>query len=119
MQWALIYWVREYFYGSNPHIKQEENLYPMFMQPFHGMNAVIKDDPGIFPSNYEDARIKFHGYGMSSLMKYLFDTYNDNFDLLPKLFLQMLDASGTQNPIDAILNSIEEPEYIWWPEYGG
>ena len=63
------------------------------------------------------SRKRLHGFGMSSLMKYLFETYNDNFDLLPKIFAELLDESGTHHPIDAILNSIEDPEYIWWPGF--
>jgi len=115
--WALNSWVREYFYGSNPEFMPGENLYPMFMQPFHGMNAVIKDDPEIFPRNNEYLRTKLHGYGMSSLVKYLFDNYNENFDLLPKIYLGLQAESGTQHPIDVIFNCIEDPEYIWWPGF--
>ena len=117
LHWALNYWVREYFYGSNPEYKEGNDTYAMVMRPFQGINAIIKDDEETSPMGAYDATKRLHGFGMSSLMKYLFDTYNDNFDLLPKIYAEMSDESGLLHPIDVILNSIEDPEYIWWPGF--
>lgn len=115
--WALNSWVKEYFYGSNPEYQEGEDTYAMVMRPFEGMNAILNDEEETSPMGANDATKRLHGFGMSSLMKYLFDTYNENFDLLPKIYAELFDESGTHHPIDVILNSIKDPEYIWWPGF--
>jgi len=117
LQWALICWVREYYYGSNHRVLYAGGLY-RFMQPFYGMNADWMESlENIFPRQNWYARTVYHGDGMSSLIKYLLKNFNGDKVLLGKMKSEMGWVWKMHHPIDVILNSVDAPEFIWWPGF--
>lgn len=52
-----------------------------------------------------------HGYGMSAMIKYLTEKYSES--ILPNIFEEI---KAEKHPVDAVINSTEEPE-VWWEEF--
>jgi hypothetical protein len=70
------------------------------LAPFHGMHVTGSPDPGLY------------GFGMAGLMKYIADTYDESG------VLQIYKTiPGSTHAIDALLTSLPEPEYVWWPGF--
>ncbi len=115
-QWASIFWVKEYFYGSNLRSVDGKSPYTLLMQPFSGINAINMEDDIILSSDPQH-REYLHGYGMTPLIKFLLENYNKDLNLLAKIYIELRDRFGRQHPVEAILNQVGTPENIWWPEF--
>lgn len=116
LQFAILNWAKRYFLGSYPLYSDDNLSYVALMQPFHGMNADLTR-PGIFPFKDRQPNYIFHGEGMSPLIRYLSENYNEDLELLYKIYMEMMDPREPDHPIDILLATIETPENIWWPEF--
>ena len=54
----------------------------------------------------------YHGEGMAPFIKYLTNKYGEK--IISKIFNNLEDNVSA---VDAIIKSIEEPEYEWWPAF--
>lgn len=112
--WAIQYWAMEYFAGSYPGSLETS----MYMHPFHGINVLnMEEYLEVFPSLKPDRMDIQHGKGLSPLIKYLVENHNTDLDLLQKLYLEMQNSAHFSQPIDALLPSLSQPEYVWWPGF--
>lgn len=116
LHWASIFWVREYFYGSNLRSVGGKNPYSLLMQPFWGINTNNMEDDIILPWN-PLTRDYLHGYGMTPLLKYLLENHNEDLDLLTKMYYELMQTSDRKHPVEAILNSVSTTEDIWLPGF--
>lgn len=116
LQYSILYWAKRYFYGAYPLLTDELQSYETIMQPYYGMNA-DQTNRDIFPNKYLLALIMYHGDGLSPLICYLLDHYNDDFGLLHKWYKEIIDPDKPNHPIDILLATMDTPENIWWPEF--
>ena len=78
---------------------EAHNLYA----PFRGMQAGAKDSMKTSLN---------HGGGMSTMIKYLTRKYRES------VLLRIYDGFKTHlHPVEAIMNSVEEKAYQWWPNF--
>lgn len=88
------------------------------MHPFYGMNVLeMKAYTGIFDEEYHLKKQILHGIRMAPLITFLMDQYNTDLDLITSLYNQMQTKAMLNQPIDALLNCISEPEHQWWPAF--
>jgi hypothetical protein len=107
-------WVEEYFYGSKLLSLEELKI----MHPFYGLNVLAMEAyNGLFDWEYYLKKQLYHGSGMTPLITFLMDHYNPDLDLITRLYDQMQNKAMLDQPIDALLNCLSEPEYEWWPAF--
>lgn len=85
---------------------------PGKLRPFNGMEAGCCIPEGfdtpqraVFLLNY------LHGSGMAPFIKYLENQYQ------MATVQQIFQNVSNQEPVDAIMNILQDPEYEWWPKF--
>lgn len=116
LQWAIMYWAKRYFFGSYPILPANEDSYVKIMQPYYGMNA-YEQNWDLFPKQQATARAIYHGDGISPLIAYLMDQYDEDLELMYGLYLKMMNPTSPMHPVDIIMSSLDTPENIWWPGF--
>jgi len=128
MDWfayASAFWMQEKHTGTSDYSTGMFDI--VGKSPFIGMEAgqeayPFKREIKIMYGGTIDRNVELHGYGMFPFVKYLGQRYADDKELIIKIMKEML-LSGPVNPTEAItpaeaiINVLEEPEYIWWPVF--
>ena len=117
--WSSLYWVKHEFRND---VKQWENIFSkntVLMQPFYGMetgqNKINNGFENYLQSTYS-LKVAGHGVGMSPFIKFIMDNYDSDGSLLINIFGALI-KSGKYIPADAIINTLNIPEYTWWPDF--
>lgn len=122
MDWfayASAIYMKEKFAGVSDYVPA---MFPIVgMSPFTGMEAG-KDlyTWGAAGPSSIGGRIlyheKHHAMGMYPFIRYLDQQYPDDEELYMRTLREII-LSESQKPIEGIIQAVEEPEYLWWPEF--
>ncbi|MCP4581682.1 MAG: hypothetical protein GY839_08665 [candidate division Zixibacteria bacterium] len=94
-------WFAEIFSDSPDYIPPRFINYEM--APFLGMRAGA--------TNVD--RSVNHGFGMTSMIEYLTQNYHES--VLKRIYDGI--ETGGHSPVEAVMQSIEEPVEVWWPDF--
>jgi hypothetical protein len=124
MDWfnyASACWMREKFGGTSG-ITPLKSAFTA-MSPLWGMEAGKENYKKPYEKTYLEIggsifrNEEWHACGMVPFVKHLDQTYFEGDQEIYARILkqQLLSKSGT--PMEGIIRALEDPEYIWWPEF--
>jgi len=104
---AVSFWTGELF------TTEEDYIPPGFkgneLSPFHGLVAGA--------GTTDEKQAVYHGYGMTSLIKYLMEKaeYEGTFNtFLHDVYSKIFEDN---HPVAALIQNMKVPPEVWWPEY--
>ncbi|NOX65595.1 MAG: hypothetical protein GXO85_07305 [Chlorobi bacterium] len=103
---AILTW-SEGLFTDDPNFKYPTNFPANAMAPFNGMRAGAGGD-------YDKILFINHGYGMSSMIKYLVDDSRFGKAGIVKTYQ---DIFQDVNSITALINNIDAMVADWWPDF--